>query len=275
MKNIFKTILALCAVAGIFSSCNKEMKYADNVTASKSEIAFDGMAPQNVKITVTADGDWYIYSPSWLTANPSHGSGNAEVTLSAKKNVDNYNELQAPRLGELAVCGQSKYFPIAVSQNGESGLDATKTFKKITKMEEFQAGYAYLITATVDGTINACMPCAAETDVTSSYAYMYPTTVKADEDGSITQDNASLCFYLDAVEGGYVIRQAKGNYLYMSAGYANFYTTSSKDKASVWTLAFDEKGNAILTNTSAADRVLTYETKSYKNFSAINGAIVR
>ena len=271
MKNILKSFLAISAVAAILASCAQIPEYASKVSADKTAIEFDGENPVATTISVTADGDWYIFAPAWLEVTPSHGSGNTTVTIAAEKNLDNYNELNAPRSVNMAVCGQSEYFTVVVSQKGASGLDATKHFKKITSMDEFDPAYAYLIVAEVDKSLLACMPCEAETDNSSKYAYMFPTSVTADDEGTVTMDNGSLSFYLEPVEGGYALRQSKGNYLYQSASYANFYTCSTVDKASVWTLSFNAAGNAILTNTSAGDRILEYDAANYKDFGAWAG----
>lgn len=271
MKNIFKSILAVTAMLASFASCTQEVKYASEVSADKASVVFDGVNPAETTVNVIADGDWYIIAPSWIEATPSHGTGNAAVVLKAEKNLDSYNELNAPRNVDVAVCGQTEFFAIKVSQNGASGLDATKHFKKITKAEEFDPAYPYLIVAEVDGSLLACMPCAAETDNSGSYAYMFPTGITAEEDGSVTMQNASLCFYFEAVEGGYAIRQNKGNYIWQSSSYANFYTCSGTDKASVWTVAFNADGNAILTNTSAGDRIFEYDAANYKDFGAWAG----
>ena len=80
--------------------------------------------------------------------------------------------------------------------------------------------------------------------------------------------NGSLSHRLEPVEGGYAIKQPNGAYIYQSASYANFYLTTDISKASTWTLSFNDKGEATLTNVSAGDRILQYDNAQYKDFGA-------
>ena len=269
MKHIFKTLLTLAGVALLFGACQTENEVlSTSITVDKATLPeFDGANPVAAKVLVTADGDWHAYYPSWITVEPANGNGNAEVPITAAPNLDNWSELMAPRADNLAFWGADDAIAyVAVSQVGEAGLDATKFFKKITKAEEFDPNFAYLIIAETKDGLLACQPCATGND-DGSYAYMFPTDVAADEDGVITMKNGSLNFFFDTVEDGYKIRQSKNNWLYMSGSYNNFYTTLDKAaKANSWTVAFNEDGFATITNISNNNKILQYDAKQYNDF---------
>lgn len=271
MKHIFKSLLTLAGAVLLFGACNNEAEVlTPTISVDKAALPqFDGANPASATVTITAEGAWHAYYPSWLTLEPANGNGTTQVKITATPNVDEWAELNAPRADQVAFWGANDAIAyVSVSQYGESGLDATKFFKKITKLEEFDPAFAYLIIAEDKSGLLACQPCASETDNSKSYAYMFPTAVSADEEGTITMENGSLCFWFEAKDEGYAIRQNKGNYLWQDAGYANFYTASTIDKASVWTIEFDEDGNAVMTNKSAGNRIMQYDYKNYKDFGA-------
>lgn len=269
MKHIFKSILTLAVATLFFGACNTENEVLSTaIQTDKAVLAFDGVQPVVATLRVTADGDWHAYYPSWLTVEPANGKGNAEVTITAAPNLDNWSELMAPRKDNVAFWGADDAIAyVAVSQNGEPGLDATKYFKQIKTAEEFDPAFAYLLIAQTASGLEACQPCAAEPNNSKAYAYMYPTPVKANDEGVIVMNNGSLSFFFDAVEGGYAIRQGKGNYLWQSDTYTNFYNSTDITKANAWTVVFDEEGKATITNVSNNNKLLMYSTK-YGNFDA-------
>ena len=269
MKNIFKYFVILAGTALMLGACQTQTEVLSKaIQTDKTSLEFDGAAPVSATVTVTADGDWHAYYPSWLTVEPANGSGNTQVTITAAPNLDEWDELKAPRADNLAFWGADKAIAyVSVSQVGEAGLDATKFFKKITSIEEFDPTYPYLIIAEVDGALKAAQPCGAGTD-DGSYAYIFPTDVKADDEGVITMENAGLCFWFDKVEAGYILRQNNGKMLYQSGSYANFYNTKDPAKANAWTVAFDDKGLVTLTNVSNNNKVLQYDGVKYYDFGA-------
>ena len=266
---MFKSILALAAAVLLLGACNTENEVLSKaIQTNTATLAFDGANPAVATVTVTADGDWHAYYPSWITLEPANGKGNTVVKVTAAPNLDEWSELMAPRADNVAFWGADDAIAyVAISQNGESGLDATKYFKQIKTVEEFDPAFAYLIVAETKDGLQAAQPCGTGND-DNSYAYIYPTTVKADDEGVITMNNGSLSFFFDKVEDGYAIRQSKGNYLYQSGSYANFYTTIDKAKANAWTIAFDENGAAVVTNVSNNDKILQYDGVKYNDFGA-------
>ena len=269
MKRIFKAIFAIAAGITLLASCQQAGDVlALSLSADQTAITFDGAAPQEVTINLSADGDWYAYAPDWITISPSHGTGNAAVKVIASKNVDEWNELNAPRADVVAFCGAGdKKFSVNIAQQGEAGLDATRYYRKITSTSVMDPQVTYLILFDLGGDLEAAMNIAAGKD-DNSYAYGYTTKVTPNEDGVIEMKNGSLSHRLEPVEGGYAIKQPNGAYIYQSASYANFYLTTDISKASTWTLSFNDKGEATLTNISAGDRILQYDNAQYKDFGA-------
>ena len=269
MKKIFKAIFAIAAGITLLASCQQAGDVlALALSADQTAINFDGATPQEVTVNLSADGDWYAYAPDWVTVTPSHGSGNTTVKISAAKNLDQWNELNAPRADVVAFCGAGdKRFSVNINQNGEAGLDATKNYKQIKSVAEVDPEVTFLILFDLGGDLQAAMNIGAGKD-DNSYAYGYTTKVTPDENGVIVMNNGSLSHKLEPVEGGYAIKQPNGAYIYQSASYANFYLTTDISKASTWTLDFNDKGEATLKNISAGDRILQYDNAQYKDFGA-------
>lgn len=272
MKNIFKALFAIAASTALFVSCQKAGDdLALAISADKIALEFDGFNPQTMTVNVDADGDWYAYSPEWLTVQPSHGTGKATVTIAASKNVTKYNELDAPRADIVAFCGSGEArAAINVKQIGEPGLDATKHFKIITSNDQFDPSVPYLLVFDINGSLQSCLNIACGKD-DNTYAYGYTTATPApDADGVITVTRPGMSCNFEAVDGsdGYVLRQPNGAYLYQSASYANFYLTADKSKASIWTIDIASDGHATIKNISAGDRILQYDLDGYKDFGA-------
>ena len=147
MKRIFKAIFAIAAGITLLASCQQAGDVlALSLSADQTVINFDGAAPQEVTVNLSADGDWYAYAPDWITISPSHGTGNAAVKVIASKNLDEWNELNAPRADVVAFCGAGdKRFSVNVSQMGEAGLDDTKYYKQIKSAAEVDPDVTFLI----------------------------------------------------------------------------------------------------------------------------------
>ena len=269
MKKIFKALFAIAAGITLLASCQQAGDVlALALSADQTAITFDGAAPQEITLNLKADGDWYAYAPDWVTVTPSHGTGDATVKVSASKNLDQWNELNAPRADVVAFCGAGETrFSVNVAQQGEAGLDATKYYKQIKSAAEVDPEVTFLIVFDLGGDLQAAMNVGCGKD-DNTYAYGYTTKVNPDENGVIVMTSGSLSHKLVPVEGGYAIKQPNGAYLYQSASYANFYLTTDISKASTWTLEFTDKGEAKLTNVSAANRILQYDNKSYKDFGS-------
>ena len=109
-----------------------------------------------------------------------------------------------------------------------------------TAVTSVTAGAQYLIVA---GTNQA-----TALDASKSYGYLPVTTVNP-SNGVIntTDDNV---FVIEAVDGGYSIKDALGRYLYMKGNYdsVNLDTTLPAE-GGVWTIEFNADGTAKITNT--------------------------
>ena len=109
-----------------------------------------------------------------------------------------------------------------------------------TAVTSVTAGAQYLIVA---GTNQA-----TALDASKSYGYLPVTTVNP-SNGVIntTDDNV---FVIEAVDGGYSIKDAFGRYLYMKGDYnsVNLDTTLPAE-GGVWTIEFNADGTAKITNT--------------------------
>ena len=109
-----------------------------------------------------------------------------------------------------------------------------------TAVTSVTAGAQYLIVA---GTNQA-----TALDASKSYGYLPVTTVNP-SNGVIntTDDNV---FVIEAVDGGYSIKDALGRYLYMKDNYdsVNLDTTLPAE-GGVWTIEFNADGTAKITNT--------------------------
>lgn len=261
MKNIFKAILTLSCVAALFSCVKESKSLATAVSLDKTEVAFEGQGAQAQTVVVEADGDWISIAPEWVTVEPSVGSGRTEVKLTAADNVDSYKELSGPRTGVVSfLYGTTGSAAVIINQKGESGLDTSRQYSKVTKADEFTAG-SYLIVYN-DGSKNyALKPFNATSE--TYYSYIYADEVSA-KDGKIDMANGTNAFTFEAAEGGFKLKMSNGRYLFQAASYNNFYSTDNADKADVWAVEFDENGLAKIKNVTVPDKVIVYQT-SYSN----------
>lgn len=261
MKNIFKAILTLSCVAALCSCVKESKSLATAVSVDKTEVAFEGQGAQAQTILVEADGDWISIAPEWVTVEPSVGSGRTEVKLTAADNVDSYKELSGPRTGVVSfLYGTTGSAAVIVNQKGESGLDTSRQYSKVTKADEFTAG-SYLIVYNDGSKDYALKPFSATSE--TYYSYIYADEVSA-KDGKIDMANGTNAFAFETAKGGFKLKMSNGRYLFQASNYNNFYSTDNADKADVWTVEFDQNGLAKIKNVTVPDKVIVYQT-SYGN----------
>lgn len=257
MKNIFKSLLMVLSCAMFLTSCMEEAAapLASAIKLDKQEVAFAGSSAQAQKVSVNADGDWFVLvSADWVEVSPMSGSGNGEVIITVSDNLDEYDELNGPRSTVVNFCyGTDGIAPLTVNQNGEAGLDASRTYKKVTSAEEIVAG-GYLIVFDIKGKLNALDPLTSATETTYKYASASEVTEK---DGVITTPNAASSYIFEAVEGGFHISTA-GKYLFQDGN--GFLATPDKSKAHVWTVTLDENGLATIKNVTFGNRWMQLDT---------------
>ena len=249
MKNIYKSAIALFCGIALFSSCQDEAKpLASTVELNKSELVFEAQNVAPVVINVTADGDWISVAPKWLKVEPSTGSGNMQVKVTAMDNVDQWNEVSGPRSGVLNFCyGTAGILQVPVLQKGENGLDTSREFVKISKDEDMTEG-AYLIVFNDGKKLNALKPFSADNE--SYYSYLNADEVTADAKDVIATPDGVNAFMFEKADKGYYLKMSNGRYLFQSSSYNNFYSTTDVSKANVWSVKFNEEGFAVISNES-------------------------
>ena len=266
MKNIFRIFAAMVAGVVLFASClNEAAPLASSVSVDKTAVSAEGAGAAPITVKVTADGDWFaLTSAEWISVEPANGGqGVTEVSIKVADNVDKYNELNGPRSGSVSFCyGTAGVATTEISQKGENGLDASRTYSKVASVEEIVEG-SYLIVFNYDGKYQALN--AFNADSESRYSYLYADEVTP-VDGVITRPNASNGYNFVAAEGGFKIAMPNGRYLFQAATYNNFYSTTDIAKADVWTVTLDENGLATIKNITVADKYMQYT--SYGNAGA-------
>ncbi|MBQ8046967.1 MAG: DUF5017 domain-containing protein [Prevotella sp.] len=84
----------------------------------------------------------------------------------------------------------------------------------------------------------------------NSYGYMYPTknSTTIAEDGTLTGDEADL-FTFTAVEGGFTLQDAQGQYLYMDDSHNSFQVSATQGSGNyVWSAFISSNGTATVKN---------------------------
>ena len=270
MKNIFKLSILLSSLLLLFSCQKKDADLATAVAVDKAEAVFEALNPAAVTLSVAADGDWIVRTPSWLTATPAYGSGEAEIVLTAAENVNEYGDVIGPRKDKVFIYADGAQAVVTVSQKGENGLNTERTYTKVTDLADLETGRNYLIVVKNGDKLQAAIAFAASSE--STYSYIFTTEVEEAEAGKIVYKDNSLGWFL---ADGDAAGQAKvcmptGRYLFQSASYNNFYSTTDVTKADNWTAALNEDGTFTLTNI-AVGKWLQFST-GYGNFGAYNSA---
>ena len=266
MKNRFPIILAFVAAVAMLHACDFE-HYSDpplssDLSVSTQEITLASTGRQAATFDVNAVGDWIIVAPAELTVEPKHGTGPATISVSAPDNVDEvWHEVQGPRSFKLSVCGTGVTLPVTVNQKGEAGLDASRTYSKITSADAFESGMGYLIVAAdKDGKYNACG------QVPASRKYGWPALVAVEGDGtSFTLPDASRALTFIGTADSFLIRQADGRYWYQTGSYTSFNVDADSSlDGMLFKLSFAEDGSVRIVNI-AMDKTLQASMK-------VNGA---
>ena len=258
MKNIFKSLLMVLSGAMLFASCQEEAApLASAISVDKQELTFAGASAEAQKVKVKAEGEWFILSSEeWVTVKPAYGNGDTDVTITVADNVDSYNELAGPRSTVLNFCyGTTGVTPVTVKQLGENGLDASRTYKKVTSAEQVVAGgYLVVFEYEKDGEVKtvALDPLSAATEDTYKYAFASDVVI---EDDVITMPNGNNSWIFETAEGGFYIQTA-GKYLFQDG--SGFKATTDKAKAHVWSVTIGEDGFATITNISFQNRWIQF-----------------
>ncbi|MCR4859931.1 MAG: BACON domain-containing protein [Bacteroidales bacterium] len=268
MKNIVKSFLAVCLALVSLASCVKASlePLSTSVGVSTNELVLPDTGNARASFTVSADGDWIATSTneSWFTFSPATGTGAGEIFVTADPNTDAYGEINGPRSGQLTVIGADGMQVVTIKQNGEAGLDASRTYSKVTSASDLEAGKAYMIVANTGSDKIAAKSFAASSE--SYYSYIYGDTVE-EKDGTIVRPNANNGYTFVAKDGGYAIMQPNGRYLFQAAAYNNFYSTTDLAKADVWTVTVNSDGTAKIENQTVGGKYFQYSI-GYSSYGA-------
>ena len=275
MKKLFNTILTLAAGISLLASCQEkaeDFNFATSLSVDKDAVELVAEGGASATLNLTANGDWLAVAPDWLRVEPGSGSGNAVLTVTAPDNLNDWQEMMGPREQKLYIYGEGVKLEIPIKQKGLDALDATRIFKKISSANDFEAGKAYMFTFTLDdsGTLYAANAWPG-TPGNGRYEYwcQKPPVVE-DVEGTITRPDGSEALRIIAVEGGYAIQEPGGGYLYQSKGYAtSFYAAATAAEGDVWTVEFNDAGQAVITNVTEAhsNGILQYLKGNYQEFA--------
>ena len=219
LRNIVASFLAVVAMS---VSCVDEL--SGDLSSIKLEKSTIVMPEQggSATITINAMTDWSVDAatvPEGVTVTPMSGkAGETKMTISTAGG--SLNDIASDI---VILVGKQKQF-IKFYQPGDPSLKP--------QFDEFTAG-DYWIMCQEAGEWFALKSTGCTIDDSGSYNYLYSVPAVVGENGTLSS-TASNIFTFEAVEGGFIIKDPAGGYLYQVAKYNNFYLTSDKAQASVW-----------------------------------------
>ena len=111
-------------------------------------------------------------------------------------------------------------------------------FNAVTSVEQLKAGRVII----------AADNLAATGLGDKNYGYLNTITVTVNAEGNV-ETAANNAFELEAVEGGYAIKDNYGKYVYMKGTYNSFNVSeSTPTEGGVWSITFNEAGEATIMN---------------------------
>ena len=221
LRNIVASFLAVVAMS---VSCVDELSGdLGSIKLDKSTIVLPEQGG-SATITINAMTDWSVDAatvPEGVTVTPMSGkAGETKMTISTAGG--SLNDIASDI---VILVGKQKQF-IKFYQPGDPSLKP--------QFDEFTEG-EYWIMAQEENTWYALKSIGVGLD-DNSYGYIYSVPALVAEDGTLSS-TASNIFTFEAVEGGFVIKDPNGGYLYQAAKYHSFYLTADKSKAAVWTVS--------------------------------------
>lgn len=262
----FRNIIsALIAGVSIFASCAKETipTSLDVVKVDKTFVSIDKLGGE-ATLTINATADWHIVDstvvkgkkvstlPEGLTISPLKGSiGETTVTFTSLTPRKKAALCQI----EIVCDGQSQFVVFSMAAGAPSPYP------------DFTAGKYWIMFKQEDETWLASKHCTASIDDANSYGYVscQPASGEFPELSS-TKENI---FEFEAVDGGFVIKDSEDGYLYQDAAgkYNNFYRTSKKSEAMVWTV--EQESETTYSITSTQSKWIQYSV-GYSTWGAYN-----
>lgn len=221
LRNIVASFLAVVAMS---VSCVDELSGdLGSIKLDKSTIVMPEQGG-SATITINAMTDWSVDAatvPEGVTVTPMSGkAGETKMTISTAGG--SLNDIASDI---VILVGKQKQF-IKFYQPGDPSLKP--------QFDEFTAG-DYWIMCQEAGEWFALKSTGCTIDDSGSYNYLYSVPAVVGENGTLSS-TASNIFTFEAVDGGFIIKDPAGGYLYQVAKYHNFYLTSDKAQASVWTV---------------------------------------
>ncbi len=133
-----------------------------------------------------------------------------------------------------------------------------------TLAKTVESGKAYLLVANNEGTLNVAQM------ITSDYGYIQVATATSTND-VIEHDEANEII-IEAVEGGYTMKQSDGRYLYQTGTYNSFNVSATPSDGQVWSIEANADGTFKITNNSV-NKFIQYDTKynSYGSYADAKG----
>lgn len=219
LRNIVASFLAVVAMS---VSCVDELSGdLGSIKLDKSTIVMPEQGG-SATITINAMTDWSVDAatvPEGVTVTPMSGkAGETKMTISTAGG--SLNDIASDI---VILVGKQKQF-IKFYQPGDPSLKP--------QFDEFTAG-DYWIMCQEAGEWFALKSTGCTIDDSGSYNYLYSVPAVVGENGTLSS-TASNIFTFEAVDGGFIIKDPAGGYLYQVAKYNNFYLTSDKAQASVW-----------------------------------------
>ena len=219
LRNIVASFLAVVAMS---VSCVDELSGdLGSIKLDKSTIVMPEQGG-SATITINAMTDWSVDAatvPEGVTVTPMSGkAGETKMTISTAGG--SLNDIASDI---VILVGKQKQF-IKFYQPGDPSMKP--------QFDEFTAG-DYWIMCQEAGEWFALKSTGCTIDDSGSYNYLYSVPAVVGENGTLSS-TASNIFTFEAVEGGFIIKDPAGGYLYQVAKYNNFYLTSDKAQASVW-----------------------------------------
>ena len=109
MKHFVRNLMIV--VSALFLLVPSACQKADSITASKTELTWTRDGGKKT-LDITANCEWTVRCPDWITCEPSSGSGSAQVTLRAAKNE------ALERKDIVSIAGGTAVCQVNVSQAG-------------------------------------------------------------------------------------------------------------------------------------------------------------
>ncbi len=155
------------------------------------------------------------------------------------------------------------------TQEQVDALKAEVLGMKVIAGSAIEAG-TYLIAANIDGQLRA----AVALDEGKSYGYPAAVDATLENDKVITEDEPQPFTFI-AAEGGFLIKDVHGRYVYLSGNYNSINVNADVPaEGAVWTVTTNEDGTVNIYNNDKK-KLMQYDTQ-YSNFSfltAIKGQL--